>query len=250
MKMKIILSILSAVILLIFSGCDNSTTKTYFSKNGDYSIKYPGECAWEDDPSKFVEYIEKQKGENSSVSVLNMDIPDVLFKGPDNLGGMIVVKTVGNIDEKTFLDSVSKQSLLYFDSKNDIGVKDFNGNKFYIFEYGINNLRKGLMAIGLHNGKLFTIGFDCNWNEFPKNNQILTECINSLSFDNLIISEQKEESKSGFWTGLWQGFLFPIRFILSFFMNFELFAALNTGFWYWCGMVVGALPYILGFFDR
>ncbi|MDQ3143974.1 MAG: hypothetical protein M3Q57_03730 [Pseudomonadota bacterium] len=44
----------------------------------------------------------------------------------------------------------------------------------------------------------------------------------------------------GFWLGLWHGFIFPVAFVVSLFMdNVALYAVPNNGGWYDFGYFVG-----------
>lgn len=49
------------------------------------------------------------------------------------------------------------------------------------------------------------------------------------------------EEPYGFWSGLWHGFIAPVSFLLSLFMDsVAVYAVNNTGGWYDFGFVLGA----------
>ena len=52
---------------------------------------------------------------------------------------------------------------------------------------------------------------------------------------------------AGFWTGLWQGIIVPVTFIISLFTeNVSVYEVHNTGGWYDFGFVIGAGMFLGG----
>lgn len=64
---------------------------------------------------------------------------------------------------------------------------------------------------------------------------LLSGCADSVSYELL---EQREPV--GFWYGIWHGFITPIAFICSLFMdNVSIYAVYNNGGWYDFGYLLG-----------
>lgn len=59
--------------------------------------------------------------------------------------------------------------------------------------------------------------------------------------DNHATSLVTEQHQSGFWYGLWHGFISPITFLLSLFVDsVKMYDINNNGGWYDFGFVLGA----------
>jgi hypothetical protein len=59
--------------------------------------------------------------------------------------------------------------------------------------------------------------------------------------NDLVNVPNEDDEVAGFWTGLWQGFISPLAFLVSLFNeNVHVFEVHNNGSWYVFGFLLGA----------
>ncbi|MHB1459982.1 MAG: hypothetical protein ACYC1M_01695 [Armatimonadota bacterium] len=235
--------VLLAILLLIgFTGCNKKQYNTYVSDGSEYTLQYPAIWRVVNDKQKLHEVMTKLN--TSKETEIGKDtVVDVILISKGAIGMVLRSTAPKDTTEKQALDSMKtlakqlevKHNLANIKSRK-INSKDFlivtNPDSSYVSAYCLNN------------GRMYTFMFRCMNGKTPNWEVMISNCINSISFQDRDITAAKDElasHKSGFFSGLWQGYLIIFRWIAVSIWSFDLYAKNNTGTGYLAGFVIGVL---------
>ncbi|MEO5346047.1 MAG: hypothetical protein H7834_06680 [Magnetococcus sp. YQC-9] len=243
------------ILLVGASGCSEKTPNAYTSKRGEYGLLYPKGWDMIDDDRKLTKL---RDAANKSMGPQKFEFnPDVIFRGGDNLGGMVVMSPLAFLDNKFdsslggiefFFNFFDKLEAAAGIKSKEVSIKEINGKKF---RYTVLPAKGDVMTVALttiHEKHIYQFQFSCLSNEFEKWRPEFDQLIKSISFkkeDVSVLQKTADDNRPGFFTGIWHGALVLFRFVASFFMNVEVYAHNNSGTGYMLGFATGVL-FIIG----
>lgn len=238
-------SFITLIVLLCtaIAGCSGKDYRTYVSKRGEYTLRYPARWKAMDDQTK-LDAVTKELTRKVGTYVNDIDL-EVVFRSRDGIGIVARDYMPPETRKRDTLETLKESEKSTY-RKQNMRIRNINGRDFLVITEEIFRMNS-ITAYCMDGGNIYSFQFACPKDKAAKWEPRLAECVESISFRDADIAQAKKEQshgKAGFFSGLWHGYLIPFRWVAVSLWDFDLYASDNTGAGYMIGFIIGALFFL------